>query len=155
MNDWWSCGGIFDLDNKRESLNEHEARMASAGFWVNQEQAQEVVQRVKILKGWVEPFDRLESRVAGGLELDELLEAEPDPSMIAELEAEVAALEGEVDAYELRSLLRGPDDHRDAQLEISAGAGGTEAQDWASMLMRMYTRWAERRGFEVEVLDLS
>ena len=129
--------------------------MASAGFWTNQEQAQEVVQRVKILKGWVEPFDRLESRVAGGLELDELLEAEPDPSMIEELEAEVEALESEVDAYELRSLLRGPDDHRDAQLEISAGAGGTEAQDWASMLMRMYTRWAERRGFEVEVLDLS
>ena len=80
MNDWWSCGGIFDLDNKRESLNEHEARMASAGFWVNQEQAQEVVQRVKILKGWVEPFDRLESRVAGGLEAT--VEADRPPSPV-------------------------------------------------------------------------
>jgi peptide chain release factor 2 len=61
----------------------------------------------------------------------------------------------DLDAFELRSLLRGPDDFRDAQVEISAGAGGTEAQDWAEMLMRMYTRWAERRGFEVEALDIS
>jgi peptide chain release factor 2 len=60
-----------------------------------------------------------------------------------------------MDAYELRSLLRGPDDFRDAQVEISAGAGGTEAQDWAQMLMRMYTRWAERKGYSVEILDMS
>ena len=64
-------------------------------------------------------------------------------------------LDDELDAFELRSLLRGPDDFRDAQVEISAGAGGTEAQDWAQMLMRMYTRWAERKGYDVEILDLS
>jgi peptide chain release factor 2 len=75
--------------------------------------------------------------------------------MAAELERDIEALEVEVPALELRALMQGPDDHRDAMLEISAGAGGTEAQDWASMLMRMYTRWAERRGFKVEVLDLS
>jgi peptide chain release factor 2 len=89
------------------------------------------------------------------LELDELLAAEPDPVMSAEVDEEVAAVESDVDAFELRSLLRGPDDFRDAQVEISAGAGGTEAQDWAQMLLRMYTRWAERRGYGVEILDIS
>jgi peptide chain release factor 2 len=75
--------------------------------------------------------------------------------MFAELDRELEAIETELDAFELRTLLRGADDFRDAQVEISAGAGGTEAQDWASMLMRMYTRWAERKGFEIDVLDLS
>jgi peptide chain release factor 2 len=129
--------------------------MAGAGFWDNQERAQSVVQQVKTLKGWVEPFDRLESQARYALDLAELVAAEPDEAMAAEVDREIEAIEGALEAYELRSLLRGPDDFRDAQVEISAGAGGTEAQDWASMLMRMYTRWAERKGFEVEVLDLS
>src|SRR4030095_7984486 len=77
------------------------------------------------------------------------------PVMSAEVDEEVAAVESDVDAFELRSLLRGPDDFRDAQVEISARAGGTEAQDWAQMLLRMYTRWAERRGYGVEILDIS
>jgi peptide chain release factor 2 len=84
-----------------------------------------------------------------------MLDADPDPELSAELAAEVETIEAELDTFELKSLLQGPDDARDAQVEISAGAGGTEAQDWASMLMRMYTRWAERRGFELEILDLS
>jgi len=75
--------------------------------------------------------------------------------MSAEVDQEVGTVESEVAAFELRSLLRGPDDFRDAQVEISAGAGGTEAQDWAQMLLRMYTRWAERRGYGVEILDMS
>src|SRR5262245_11066077 len=129
--------------------------MASAGFWNDQESARNAVQQVKELKGWIEPHDRLAERIKSALELDELLAAEPDPTMSAEVDQEVGSVETEVDAFELRSLLRGPDDFRDAQLEISAGAGGTEAQDWAQMLMRMYTRWAERRGYGVEILDMS
>jgi peptide chain release factor 2 len=129
--------------------------MAGAGFWDRQERAQAVVQQVKTLKGWVEPFDRLEARSRDARDLAELLAAEPDDAMAAELDREVEALDEALEVYELRSLLRGPDDFRDAQVEISAGAGGTEAQDWASMLMRMYTRWAERKGFDYEVLDLS
>src|SRR5687767_9272513 len=129
--------------------------MSEGGFWDNQERAQEVVQQVKSLRGWVDPYDRLEGRLRGARELDELLAADPDPELAAELEREAEAIGEELASFELRSLLQGRDDHRDAQVEISAGAGGTEAQDWASMLMRMYTRWAERRGYEVEVLDLS
>jgi peptide chain release factor 2 len=129
--------------------------MAGAGFWNAQETARATVQQVKELKGWVEPFDRLRGRITSATELDELLSAEPDESMSAEVDRELNAIETEFDAFELKSLLRGPDDFRDAQLEISAGAGGTEAQDWAQMLMRMYTRWAERRGYAIEILDLS
>ena len=129
--------------------------MADAVFWNNQEQAQVVVQEVKTLKGWVEPYERLTGRVSGAIELDELLSVEPDAEMEQDLEREVETLAGEVGDFELKSLMRGRDDFRDAQVEISAGAGGTEAQDWAQMLMRMYTRWAERRGFAVEILDIS
>ena len=129
--------------------------MSEPGFWDHQEQAQRVVQDVKSLRNWVEPFDALDGRVSGARELRELLEAEPDPDLSRDLETEVDAIERALDEFELRTLLQGPDDARDAQVEIAAGAGGTEAQDWAQMLMRMYTRWAERRGFEVEILDLS
>ena len=129
--------------------------MASAGFWNDQESAQAAVQQVKQLKSWIDPYDKLLGRITAALELDELLAGEPDQSMSADVDQEADAVEDEIDAFELRSLLRGPDDFRDAQVEISAGAGGTEAQDWAQMLMRMYTRWAERRGYAVEILDMS
>ncbi len=129
--------------------------MSVPGFWDAQERAQGLVQDLKVLKGWIDPFDRMWGRVQSALELDQMLEGEPDPEMISEVERETSALHEEVEAFKLRSLLQGRDDFRDAQVEISAGAGGTEAQDWAQMIMRMYTRWAERRGYDVEVLDLS
>jgi len=129
--------------------------MGANDFWNNQELAQSVVQQVKALKNWVEPFESLVARVASARELAELLDAEPDAEMDAELEAEVERIGPALEEFRLRSLLSHPDDFRDAQLEISAGAGGTEAQDWAQMLMRMYTRWAERKGYSIEIVDLS
>jgi peptide chain release factor 2 len=129
--------------------------MGDADFWSNQERAQEIVQQVKALKIWVDPFEALVSRVTGARELAELLEVEPDAGMQSELAADVERIAPELEEFRLRSLLSHPDDFRDAQLEISAGAGGTEAQDWAQMLMRMYTRWAERKGYSVEIVDLS
>ena len=129
--------------------------MADAGFWTDQERAKSVVQQVKALKAWVDGFGSLEQRLRSAGELSAMLDAEPDDEMEAELAKDAAALAPDIEAFRLRSLLSGPDDSRDAQLEISAGAGGTEAQDWAEMLMRMYTRWAERKGFSVEILDIS
>ena len=114
-----------------------------------------MITEVKALRGWVEPYDALSARTRDAAELHEMLDLEPDDSMSRDLGDELSDLESELQRFELKSLLRGADDHRDAQLEISAGAGGTEAQDWAEMLMRMYTRWAERRGYVVEALDLS
>ncbi len=150
-----SCGGTFDLDAKRDTLRQHEERMSAPGFWNDQQAAQSVVQQVKQLKAWLDPFDAMSGRVQSAIELEEMLAVEPDAELSAEVEREADALAEEIEAFRLRSLLSGPDDFRDAQLEISAGAGGTEAQDWAQMLMRMYTRWAERKGFKVDILDLS
>jgi peptide chain release factor 2 len=149
------CGGIFDIEPKRAALSAFEARMSEADFWNNQETAQAAVQDVKSLRGWIEPYDRLDTRIRSAEELDELLRDSPDPELEGELDSEIEGIESELDSFELKTLLRGEDDHRDAQLEISAGAGGTEAQDWAAMLVRMYTRWAERKGFGIELLDES
>jgi peptide chain release factor 2 len=129
--------------------------MADAGFWSDQKGAQAVVQQVKALKGLVEPFESLAGRVKSATELEEMLALEHDDDLARELDAEVASLGDALESFRLRSLLSGPDDLRDAQVEISAGAGGTEAQDWAQMLMRMYERWAQRKGFTIEYLDVS
>jgi peptide chain release factor 2 len=129
--------------------------MGSADFWNNQESAQDIVQQVKALKHWVEPFESLVARVQSARELNDLLDVEPDAEMSREVNADIERFGVDLEEFRLRSLLSHPDDFRDAQLEISAGAGGTEAQDWAQMIMRMYTRWAERKGFSVEIVDLS
>jgi peptide chain release factor 2 len=129
--------------------------MAEGDFWNNQESAQAVVQQVKTLRGWVEPYDSLVQRVTSGEELDEMLATEPDDEMSQEVDRDVDAIAEELETFRLRTLLQHPDDFRDAQVEISAGAGGTEAQDWAQMLMRMYERWAQRKNYTVEILDVS
>jgi peptide chain release factor 2 len=143
------------LDTRRASLAARETEMAASGFWDAPDRAREVIHEANTHKNWIEPFDRLSAKLRELTEMDELLTGEPDPELSAELDRELETFEEQLTTFELRSMLQGPDDHRDAMLEISAGAGGTEAQDWASMLLRMYTRWAERRGYAVEVLDVS
>ncbi len=130
--------------------------MAEGAIWSDQERAKKVVEEVKTLKRQLEPVHALKKRVDDGFELSQLLEAESnvDLEMQRSLEAEADAAARALNAIELQHMLRGPDDPRDALLTIHPGAGGTESQDWAEMLMRMYTRWAERRGFDIEVLDL-
>ena len=155
MSDSSSSGGCFDLDTRRVTLSTREAQMGEPKFWDVPDRAREVIQEVNTLKNWIEPFDRLEAKLREMTELDQLLATEPDAELSEELNRELAAFEEQLTSFELRSMLQGPDDHRNAMVEISAGAGGTEAQDWAAMLLRMYTRWAERRGFGVEVLDVS
>jgi len=150
-----SYGGIFDVDAKRANLTTLEARMSEPGFWNDQQTAQSVVQQIKALKGWIDPFEKIEGRLTSAQELESMLETDPDDDLAGELDAEVSAVSTELETLRTRSLLSGPDDFRDAQLEISAGAGGTEAQDWAAMLMRMYERWAQRKGYSIEILDQS
>jgi peptide chain release factor 2 len=133
----------FDLAAKSDRLRALEASQAEAGFWANPDSARQAVQELRALKGWVGPWEELHGRLTGALEMAELLEGEPDEGLVAAVEA-----------FELQAMLQGPDDSRDALLTIHPGAGGTESQDWAEMLMRMYVRWAERHGFQVAVLDL-
>jgi len=129
--------------------------MAGSGFWDDPEEARTVIEEANRLKGWVEPWTDLSKQVSDMQALVELLEAEDDADLETELERGVAALEQGVEALELRTMLQGEDDHREAIVTIHPGAGGTESQDWAEMLMRMYTRWAERHGYDVNVLDLQ
>lgn len=129
--------------------------MAAPGFWDDQNAARELIAEANELKGWIEPLDALQGRVTELAELGELIALEPDDAMLAEWQSEVARLDEELDRLELRAMLRGPDDARDALVTIHPGAGGTESQDWAEMLMRMYSRWAEQNGFSVAALDLQ
>src|SRR5437773_780555 len=130
--------------------------MAEGALWSDQARARQVVEEVKTLKRWLEPYHELRKRVEEARELNELLESESglDLAMQRQLEQEADAVTTQLETLELQNMLQGPDDVRDALLTIHPGAGGTESQDWAEMLMRMYTRWAERHGFKVEMLDL-
>jgi peptide chain release factor 2 len=139
---------------RQSRLSELESSQMDPTFWSNQERARTVVQEIKQLKSWVTPFADLAGRLTDAVEMGALLDTEPDDAMAGELEAEIGRLEAAVTALEVRGMLQGPDDARDAILTIHPGAGGTESQDWAEMLMRMYVRWAERHGYGVSVLDL-
>jgi len=127
--------------------------MAAPDFWNDAEKARQVIGEANTLKAWTEPWVKLSARAQALQELGELLEMEADAEMEAELVREVEALGHELDALELRNMLQGPDDHRDAIVTIHPGAGGTESQDWAEMLLRMYVRWGEQHDYEVELLD--
>ena len=112
-----------------------------------------MVQEVKELKAWITPEADITRRIGDVRAMVELLEAEPDDELAAELAREIALVEKSLESFELQAMLQGPDDAGHAILTIHPGAGGTESQDWAEMLLRMYVRWAERHGFEVTILD--
>jgi peptide chain release factor 2 len=151
---WLNSETFFDLSGKAERLNVLEAKQSLPGFWADAEAARTSVQEIKSLKNWLTPYDTLHERLQGALEMAELLAVEPDAGMEADIAREADALQESAEAFELQAMLQGPEDERDALLTIHPGAGGTESQDWAEMLMRMYVRWAERHGFQVTVLDL-
>ncbi len=128
--------------------------MVKPGFWDDSEQARATVSQAQELKRWTEPMVRLRARTEEGREMAELVNLDPDPEIEEGLKREISELSRGLEQLELQNMLQGPDDARMAILTIHPGAGGTESQDWAEMLQRMYTRWAERRGFTVKILDL-
>jgi peptide chain release factor 2 len=133
--------------------------MAEPGFWDNKDKAQADVERVSRLRGIIEPFRGLESRIADLGVLRELAEAEPAGGARSQAETEVVnefnLLTTALDDFEIRCLLGGEFDRNAAYLTIHSGAGGTEACDWADMLLRMYQRWIERHGLSSEILDIQ
>lgn len=131
-----------------------EKQTSAPGFWEDAEKARAVMQELNELKRWIEPWEALERRASDLLELGELIESDGEPGLEEEFRAEVGEFEAQVEELEFRNMLRGTDSERDALLTIHPGAGGTDSQDWAEMLMRMYTRWAESHDLEVAVLDL-
>ena len=127
--------------------------MESPTFWQDQEGAQKKVGQLKILKVTIDPVAQLESALEDQQVLLELAEQENDEQTMAEVQAGVADIAKNLEHIQFRKMLSGPYDAKNTYLSIHAGAGGTEACDWVQMLMRMYTRWTERRGYEARLID--
>ena len=143
--------GIKQMLAETEELD---ARAAADGFWDDMDAAQKVVQKTAILKAKIESYNRLVADYHDTMTLIELANEEEDASLVDECTESVERIAAEIDKQRLATLLTGEYDAKNAILTFHAGAGGTEAQDWAEMLYRMYTRWAEAHGYSVEVLDV-
>ena len=128
--------------------------MGAEGFWEDVENANKVNQRMKVVSAKLEKYDKLARRADDLETLIEMADEENDESLLEEIGAEYDALTEAVEALKLETLLKGPYDAQNAVLSLHAGAGGTEAQDWVSLLYRMYTRYCEKHGFAVKVIDL-
>jgi peptide chain release factor 2 len=146
---------IFDLPSLQSQIAALEEQTMDPEFWSDPAAANKTLQRLSRLRGIASPFLELRKTCADVLELYEMLQADPSAEIEAEADEMAKAFLRDLDDYELRTLLSGEHDASNALLEINAGAGGSEACDWASMLYRMYTRWAAERGFKVQVLSES
>ncbi len=140
-------------DRLKNEIEELENKAAAPGFWDDMESSQKILQRTGKLKNTVESYDRTCALYEDTLVLIEMGDEEEDLSLIEEIEASVEEIEKGLAEQRLQTLLTGEYDKNNALLTFHAGAGGTEAMDWVSMLVRMYTRWTERHGFKVQVLD--
>jgi len=143
----------LDLETKEVQIKEYDEMMQAPNFWDDQRRAQEIINAMNGVKSKVDRFYEFENQVAElAIELELILE-EPDEELIAELGVSVTQTDEHLAAFELEVLLSGSHDSNHAILELHPGAGGTESQDWAQMLYRMYTRYAEKKGYKVELLD--
>ncbi len=152
----WRCassnsGGFFDVAAKRAQLNRIEAEASAPDFWNDQEAAQASLQQRSRLERIITRQESFEQSIGDAAVLFEF--AADDEDSLTELRALVERLEHEISAAETEMLLAGENDMRNAICTIHPGAGGTESQDWAEMLLRMYLKWAERRGFKAELID--
>jgi peptide chain release factor 2 len=146
-------GGFFEYDQKKERLEEVGRELEDPAVWSNQERAQELGRERARLTAAVEEIDRASKGIADAAELLELAESENDEAAARDIESEAVPLEADVRRLELKRMFNNEMDSHSAFLDIQAGAGGTEAQDWAQMLLRMYLRWGAARGFACEVID--
>ena len=149
----WRWGIHFDLANKKDRVEELDKTMEEPGFWDNPEKSTAIVQESKHLKDVIERYEKLCADREDMLMLIEIAEEENDTDMVPEVQESYDEFCSEYEAIRIETLLCGEYDKDNAILTLHAGAGGTESCDWASMLCRMYQRWAEKRGFQVEMLD--
>jgi len=144
-------GGLFDVDGLRLQIDRLTDRTLQPGFWDDGERAQKVSQEKAGLEAAVGAFDKARREAKDLLELIDM--AEGDETMLEEVFAQIPGLERSVKQMELQRMLAGPEDKSDAILCINSGAGGLDAEDWATILQRMYLRWSEKKGFKVEIVD--
>jgi peptide chain release factor 2 len=147
------AGRGLDLENKDRQIEELEREMAAPDFWDDPQVSTEKTRKLKSLKDDVSTYYELEAQYQDILDLIELANEEDDRDMIEEVEADYAKFKEKLENLQTKTLLSGEYDDQNAIITLHAGAGGTEACDWTSMLYRMYTRWADQHGFQVEVLD--
>lgn len=152
---WILSGGIFDVDSKRERLEEVSRELEDPSIWNEPERAQKLGKERAQLETVVEAVDHLTHGLDDGHELLVLAEAESDQSTIESVEHDVREYENRISDLEFRRMFSGEMDSANAFLDIQSGSGGTEAQDWADMLLRMYLRWGEHRGFKTELIEHS
>jgi peptide chain release factor 2 len=148
-------GGIFDLATKQSRIAALEEQMLHPDLWSKPDQAKKVGQELRMLRSQVESFTALQRHIEDLAILARLALDDPGGLNATELAQEAEAVHRRLQQLELMTLLGGEHDSNNAILSVHSGAGGTDSQDWAQMLLRMYTRWAERRGFGTEVVDLS
>jgi peptide chain release factor 2 len=146
-----SSWSVFDLQAKEAQLSKLDKEISIPDFWNDPAHAQQVSKQAASLREDIEDWRNFEQRMKDATELTSL----DDESLRGEMEEEIADLESELDKRSFIAMLSGPYDTEDALLAIHAGAGGTDSQDWASMLLRMFLRWAEKQGYETDVWDIS
>jgi peptide chain release factor 2 len=146
-------GGFFDVAAKTDEMLRLEADSQAPNFWDDADAARSIMQHAATLKEWVEGWKAAQKAVEDSATMIQLAEEMEDASMEADVVGEITRAQELINNLELKNILSGPDDARNAILTINAGAGGTEAQDWSQMLMRMYMRWAERRGYAIYLAE--
>lgn len=150
-----SLRGYLDYDGKRERLEEVERELEDPGVWNNPENAQQLGRERSGLEAVVKTIDELTTGISDARDLLDMAVEEDDEDTVAEVEADVERLRTQLEQLEFRRMFSGEADANNAFLEIQAGSGGTEAQDWANMMLRMYLRWGESKGFKTELLEVS
>ena len=148
-------GGIFDFANRKERLAEVELELAEPSVWEDQGRAQELGRERAALETIVHTIEKLESGAADSSDLLEMAAAEDDQDTVDELTGEIDALVRSLEQLEFRRMFDGEMDANNAFLDIQSGSGGTEAQDWAEMMLRMYLRWGEAKGFKTDLIEVS
>ena len=147
-------GGYFDVGNKKLEIEKLEEETSDPNIWDDSDKARELIEKLNNLKDSTNNIISLKKEIEDNLEMVSLLEDEPDDDMLSSVEISLKNLLKNISNLELEVLLSGEYDKNNAILEVHSGAGGTEACDWASMLLRMYTRWCESKGYKVETLDV-
>ena len=150
---WRFSGGIFDIDGKRLRIAELDQQTGAADFWNVADKAQAVLREQARIKSAVEVWEAQGKTLEDAKVLIDMADEAKDEPTAAEAAVTLATIEGAVSKMEFSRMLSGPYDRNGALVSINAGAGGTESQDWAEMLLRMFSRWAERKGFKIEELD--
>ncbi|MCC7430984.1 peptide chain release factor 2 [bacterium] len=148
-----TCGGCFDLETKTNETKNLQQQTENADFWLDKQKAQNTLKEIKIREEWILPLNDCKKTHK---DLSELLElAQNDTETLELLKSDFTKLEQKLAELEFKNMLSEKDDPKNALLTIHPGAGGTESQDWAEMLLRMYTRWAEKRRFKTETIDFQ